>query len=100
MSLHNSLKDTPPHSCGTKPTACLVIASSDSDEAIHRSACCAMDCCASLAMPGNGGGPHTTTVSRFAARVIPVYSHRARDSWNAKLSSNSTTSSHCEPCDL
>ena len=43
---------------------------------------------------------YTTTLSRFAARVIPVYSHRARLSWNAKLSSNSTTSSHCEPCDL
>ena len=43
---------------------------------------------------------YTTTLNRFAARVIPVYSHRARLSWNAKLSSNSTTSSHCEPCDL
>ena len=56
-------------------------------------------CCAAsgehLGLPSQ-----TTTLSRFAARVIPVYSHRARLSWNAKLSSNSTTSSHCEPCDL
>jgi len=43
---------------------------------------------------------HTTTLSRFAARVMPVYSQRARLSWKAKLSSNSTTSSHCEPYDL
>ncbi len=54
-----------------------------------------------VARPGNDGGEsYTTTLSRFAARVIPVYSHLARLSWNAKLSSNSTTSSHCEPWDL
>ena len=48
-----------------------------------------------------GGYPyHTTTVSRFAARVTPVYSHRLRLSENAADSSNSTTSSHCEPCAL
>ena len=42
----------------------------------------------------------TTTVTVLAARVSPVYSHRALCSRNAKLSSNRTTSSHCEPCAL
>src|SRR5262249_17356045 len=38
---------------------------------------------------------HTTTVSRFAARVTPVQSQASRLSGNAPDSSNSTTSSHC-----
>lgn len=42
-------------------------------------------------------GIYVTTVTRSAARVMPVYSQRRASSRNKALSSNKNTSFHCEP---
>jgi hypothetical protein len=47
-----------------------------------------------------GRNNHTTTVSRLAAERPHRYRGQRSRSWNAADSSNSTTSSHCEPCAL